>query len=480
MDAEITIPVGAFLPCYEHLLDLDTDIDLLWGGRYSGKSHFKAQHLIVECLQKDYFRCILIKKTAESVKDSQWQAIKDVCESWGISHLFNFKISPLEIVCKNGNKFIARGCDNPGKIKSITNPSDAWYEEADQLTEADYITISTTLRSNKGKVREHITFNPECKENYEDFWLYKFFFKDHYPKGLYSFTYTSEMSLKSGEIVTKTISSTHTTYQVNPFVKGTQKKTLEDLKVQDEYYYKVYAEGLWGKKQAGGEALKCFKATHVGFAPYNRDLPLHLSFDENVVPYFPCGIFQIENKKIFMIDEIAAAHPNNKVSWMCNEIKRKYAGHTAGMFIYGDATSQKDDVKHEYGHDLFRLLMDGLKDFHPSRRVGNSNPSVVMSLNFFNTVLETNYNNLTFLMDEGCKIARNDFENCKEAPDGGLDKKKITDKQTGQSYQQYGHFIDLTRYLLTFAFAGDYANYQRGGTAIKIKLGKRFSKNSLA
>ncbi|MDE3023635.1 MAG: hypothetical protein KGI54_17615, partial [Pseudomonadota bacterium] len=66
------------------------------------------------------------------------------------------------------------------------------------------------------------------------------------------------------------------------------------------------------------------------------------------------------------------------------------------------------------------------------------------------------------------------------APDGGIDKKKITDKETGQSYQPYGHFVDLTRYFITFAFAGEYASYQRGGTAIKIKLGKRFSKNSLS
>ncbi|MDE3023786.1 MAG: PBSX family phage terminase large subunit, partial [Pseudomonadota bacterium] len=430
---EIDIPEAAFLPCYQHLLNSETDIDLLWGGRYSGKSHFKAQQLIIDCLQKDYFRCILIKKTAESIKDSQWQAIKDVVESWGLQHLFDFKISPLEIRCKNGNKFIARGCDNPGKIKSVTNPSDAWYEEGNQLTRADYITVSTTLRSNKGKVREHITFNPECEGNYEDFWIYQMFFENHYPRGVYNFADKIEFKVNDA-IVSKTFSSTHTTYQVNPFIKADQIARLEELKRIDPYYYKVYAEGLWGKKQAGGEALKCFKSEyHVGFAPYRKDLALHLAFDENVVPYFPCGVFQIENKNIYMVDEIAAYHPNNKVTSMCNEIRRRFIGHNAGMFIYGDATSQKEDVKQQYGHDLFRLLMDGLTDFKPVRRVGVSNPSVVMSLNFLNTIFETNYNGLTFLMDEKCKTARTDFENAKEAPDGGIDKKKVTDKETGQS-----------------------------------------------
>lgn len=36
---QVEIPKRAFLPCYHHLLEGDYDIELLWGGRDSGKSH---------------------------------------------------------------------------------------------------------------------------------------------------------------------------------------------------------------------------------------------------------------------------------------------------------------------------------------------------------------------------------------------------------------------------------------------------------
>lgn len=468
-EINFTIDEDFFLPAYCHLLDSTADIDFIWGGRDSGKSYFVAEKLILDCLSKPYFRCILIKKTFESIKDAQWQTIKDIVEDWGIEHLFTFKQAPLEIHCKNGNKFIARGCDNAAKLKSISNPSDAWYEEGNQLEESDYIVATTTLRSNKGTVHEWFTFNPECEGDFKDFWLYKIFFKSHYERSEKNFIDAVQFDIPGTDTkFTRRVSSTHTTYRDNlKFCTPDRIAKHESMKAINAYYYDVYTKGLWGKRIAGGEVLKCFKSEkHVVKAKYNPDLALHLSFDENVVPYFPCGIFQIEiigdKKNIRLIDSIAAYHPNNKVKWMCNEIIRKYGKHKAGMFIYGDATSQKDDVKQEEGHDLFKLIMDGLAQFYPSRRVNPANPSVVMSLNFFNTVLEINEGGIYFSANEDCGPAIRDYENTKEAPDGGIDKKTIRDKETGQTYQPWGHFVDLTRYFLCYAFITEYLYYQNG------------------
>jgi phage terminase large subunit len=72
-----------------------------------------------------YFRCLLIKKTYNSIKESQWQTIKDVVEEWGLSSVFTFKVSPFTIECENGNRFIARGCDDPQSIKGVKDPSHA-------------------------------------------------------------------------------------------------------------------------------------------------------------------------------------------------------------------------------------------------------------------------------------------------------------------------------------------------------------------
>lgn len=453
-----------FLPCYRNLLNSKANINFLWGGRDSGKSYFVAQKLILECLKPEYFRCILIKKTFESIKDSQWQMIKDICTDWNIEHLFTFKQQPLEIHCVNGNKFIARGCDDPQKLKSISNPSHAWYEEGNQLEESDYIIASTTLRNNKGEVQEWFSFNPECEGDFKDFWLYKYFFAGHIEKNEYNFSDSIPFTMPDGSVYYRTITSTHTTYHNNlEYVKPQNIARHESYKATNPYYYKVYCLGQWGKRLAGGEVLKCFKYDkHVGKHPYRPDLALHISFDENVNPYFPCGIFQIDGKEIFLIDEIAGYHPNNKTTWMANEIKRKYHNHREKMYIYGDPASQKEDVKLQEGEHLFRIMANELDMFNPELRVFKVHPSVRQSIDFFNNILELNFNGLSFSVDEKCKLAIQDFENAKEDANGKIDKKTIKDKETGKTYQPFGHYIDLCRYFLCYAFLSDYDYYQFG------------------
>lgn len=449
-----------FLPCYVDALELKSDIIFFWGGRDSGKSYFCAQKLILDCLKADYFRCVLIKKTAESIKDSQWQLLKDICTDWNIDHLFTFKVSPLEIICNtNGNKFIARGCDDPAKLKSISNPSHAWYEEGNQLEQSDYIIASTTLRSNKGDVQEVFSFNPECYGDFKDFWLYKDYFANHVEKNEYSFTDIIQFPMPDGTTYKRKVTSIHTTYSDNlEYCTPSRIAKHESYKSTNPYYYKVFTLGLWGKRLAGGEVLKCFKYDkHVGKYPYNPNLSLHISFDENVNPFLPCGIFQIEGKNIYLVDEIAARHPNNKTWYVSNEIKRRYHKHTEKMYIYGDPASQKEDVKLQDGENLFTIFEDELKDFKPELRVLNSHPSVRQSLDFFNEVLELNKGGLTFLVNADCKVAIKDFENAKEdIRNGGIDKRTVTDKDTKKTYQPYGHYIDLTRYFLCYAFENEY------------------------
>jgi len=45
-EVEIEIDTEVYLPCYRHITEPDNDIDieLIWGGRDSGKSHFLGQH----------------------------------------------------------------------------------------------------------------------------------------------------------------------------------------------------------------------------------------------------------------------------------------------------------------------------------------------------------------------------------------------------------------------------------------------------
>lgn len=248
----IEIDEDLFLPCYRHLHTDTSDIRFLWGGRDSGKSQDIAMRKIKDCLEKPYFRGILIKKTGNSIKDSQWQTIKDICTDWGIDHLFTFTTHPLEITCINGNKFIARGCDDVGKLKSIRNPTDAWVEEGNQLAQDDWIVLMTTLRNDKGSVQIDVSLNPEAEgADYVEFYLYKTFFQKQYEKGVLNFSDVIETKLSDGRTARLTYSSTHTTYLDNPYVTTQRIAFHESLKEMSPYYYKVFTLGLWGRKIEG-------------------------------------------------------------------------------------------------------------------------------------------------------------------------------------------------------------------------------------
>lgn len=259
--------------------------------------------------------------------------------------------------------------------------------------------------------------------------------------------------------------------------------TYENLRLTNYNSYKVNVLGEWGKTTFGGEILKCWKSEiHTGIHPYNADLAIHLIFDENVNPYFPVGIFQIDEngKDSHMIACVALRNPDNTISAMCRILTRMLRtwGHTEAVFIGGDPTSQKEDVKQEKGHDLFRLIMDGLIEFKPRRATLSGSPSVRMSTDFFNSILESNIMGLSFGVDKSCRVAISDFENTKEDKNGKVDKKTVTDPVTKVSYQPYGHVFDLTRYFLVYTFASEYAEYQRGGP-VKISYGRNpVSKNA--
>lgn len=139
-----------------------------------------------------------------------------------------------------------------------------------------------------------------------------------------------------------------------------------------------------------------------------------------------------------------------------------YPHHESGLFIYGDATSQKEDVKQEKGHNFFKLIQNELTNYKPIMRVSKSNPSVVMRGNFFNTILFSNFGDIEFIINPELKEAIQDFTNTKEASDGSKDKTKVKDAKSGVSYQPFGHISDLTDYLICEAFKNEYQTYQKG------------------
>lgn len=264
----------------------------------------------------------------------------------------------------------------------------------------------------------------------------------------------------------------------------------ENLLNMPRYKYMVFVEGDWDVQiKIGGEFYKCFEMEqHVRDCRYDSELALHISWDDNVNPYLPCGIFQIYlhkdetgkvlKKKVRMIDEIAGRTPNNTIKGVCNEFIRKYPNHQAGLFVYGDATAEKEDTKLEKGNTFYRLIQDALRQYRPTMRLMKSNPSVKTRGDWINTVLEKNIGAIEIAIDPCCKETIKDFVLLKEAADGSKLKEMETDTKTKVRYQKVGHFTDLFDYLMCYAFAAEFAQYQKGSIPTYIKTGKNKPKHS--
>lgn len=375
-EVDVIIPKAVYLPCYTHLNTLKADIHFLWGGRDSGKSHYIAQRLIRKCLKASNFRCIMVKKTGNSIEASQWQTVKDIVEAWKLSDLFVFKKSPLSIECTNGNRFMARGCDDAANLKSIKDPTDVWYEELNQLDLTDFITVATTLRSNEVEIEQWGSFNPEAAGDYEEFWLYKTFFKDLVDKkkqDIYSnFVSTWSIDLPGGEKYDFTYSSTHTTYLDNPHCKAARKALLLHLAEIDPYYFKVFTLGRWGNIQVGDPFCFAYsKEKHVRPTELNRRYEVKLSFDFNVNP-ITCDVIQDYDYHIRVIEAIKLE--DSDIYKLCDYILLHYPG--CLFVVTGDATGQNTTALVQDGINYYTVIKTKLNLSVTQIKVPTVNPKV--------------------------------------------------------------------------------------------------------
>lgn len=216
----------------------------------------------------------------------------------------------------------------------------------------------------------------------------------------------------------------------------------------------------------GGEFYSSFdRLHHVANVKYDPTLPIHISFDQNSVPYNSAGLSQVKrmdngNWEWRFFDEIALPNPRNSTEEVCDEFIARYDSYKPVIYYYGDASGHsrkvsaaKTDFKHHYEVVDFKLrkyLVNG------SDRTLFVNPSIPLRRDFMNKMLEGKLP-IRFIVDENCHKMIADLMYTKQALDGGKDKHIVEDKETGDKYQKYGHFGDLLEYCAVELFK-DYYN----------------------
>lgn len=138
----------------------------LKGGRGSTKSSFISLVIILGIMRHPETHAVVMRKVYSNIKTSVFEQLLWAIGVLGVDHLWQEKLSPLELVYKpTGQRIIFRGADNPRKIKSIKVKRGyirwIWYEEVDEFNGPEEIRIiNQSLMRGGQKFDVFYSFNP--------------------------------------------------------------------------------------------------------------------------------------------------------------------------------------------------------------------------------------------------------------------------------------------------------------------------------
>ncbi len=466
---------------------------IMYGGSSSGKTYSMAQAILILTLWEGTNHLVM-RKVGASIKDTVYQDFKTAAEQLGISKLFKFSDGVKTITCiQNKARIVFKGLDDAEKIKGLSSFKRVVLDEWSEFEEADYKQIRLRLRGMEGQQLIY-TFNP-IKETH---WIKKNVFdkqKWHdipmsveiggrvIPEEL-----TKVKSIKmneprvimhkrTGEMIEHSPDTIviQTTYLNNFWVVGSPDgtygyydeqciATFDYDRENDPDYYNVYALGEWGVIRTGSEFFGSFnRGKHTAECKYNPDLALHVSVDNNVLPYISYTFWQIEYDfgrgiepapggiKIRQIDEIAAESPHNtaRKSALLVAAKCRELG-VDRIYLHGDASTRHANTIDDQKRSFLDLVISTLQaeGIEVIDCVGKQNPSVPMTGEFINAIFDEIIPDIRIIIGEHCTISIEDYMSVQKDENGAILKTKVKNKITMQTYEEHGHISDTFRYVV--------------------------------
>ena len=312
--------------------------------------------------------------------------------------------------------------------------------------------LSTTGRDNQQYNPLYITTSPAKTP-----WIAEWFNLDNYVNEIAAKIY-SKTEFFQKQINDKFVTISSTWHNVNNVGENYINSVLAN-NTEEKGRSLIYGNPF---STTGGEFYSSFsRLNHVGKYGYKKDIGLHITFDQNSVPYNSCSVWQVEKIndvwECRCIDEICLENPRNSTEEVCDEFALRYNSHSAGAYYYGDASGKSrstmnKDFKHHY-----EIVQYKLRRFwnNASDKTCFSNPSVTKRRDFINALFENKFP-IKIFIDESCKNMISDLMYLKQDIDGTKKKEIVKDKDTGDKYQKWGHLSDGMDYLLTELFKNFY------------------------
>ena len=435
--------------------------NILWGGAGSGKSQQMIQMLLSEIFDSETNQnqtFFVIRKVASTLRNSVFQDFKNKIIDWNIGNEIRIIESRLEIRC-GSNRIVFLGCDDPEKLKSLSQSKYIWIEEATELTLEDFTQITLRLRGKSQHTKRlFITFNPVSDTH----WLKKRFF-DEIPED------------ETNEVLT-----IKATYLDNlDKLDYEYIKRLEALKEVDSTMYEIYAKGNWGVWDKEKLFAREFnEEVHVfnGAIKALSALPLYLSFDFNSANGGnTCLVAQhtlnAAKDRYYCNVNILKVYRMHDLEAMCQTILAEYPGfeyHVNGDRSGKNANEATSDNKSNYQLIANYLSLDPNYQIH----VPNANPRHISSRLHTNLVLRHGKvllskfdHNERLYADSFVPELIADLKSARINNDGSLDSWK-------KDNPEIGHCLDTFRYYITTNF------YQIVGEYGLQEFGNKIDKSS--
>lgn len=241
----------------DYLDDWFYETYFVFGGYGSGKSYNAAALKIVLKLLKEKRKCLVVRETYASIRESCWDLIYEILDKMELvtddsrkarqkKKVFA-KISPLSFEFPNGSRIIFKGLDKPGRIKSINDVSIIWVEECSEITYASYLELLGRFRTPDLSMHIILTTNPVGKDN----WTYKHFFVNEIDdeEKIKEVVIMDDEYLYKNKVAVNANTNTyylHSTADDNPFVPESYIKRLDSMKNYDPDLYRVARKGEYG------------------------------------------------------------------------------------------------------------------------------------------------------------------------------------------------------------------------------------------
>ncbi len=482
------INVKKLNPLGFHLLKLLQDKDIrniiLYGGSSSGKTYSVAQVILIFTLFEGTNHLVM-RKVGASLKDSIYQDFKAAASQLKLSHYFKFVDGVKTIKClRNDARIVFKGLDDAEKIKGLSSFKRIVLDEWSEFDLVDYKQIRLRLRAQEGQQIIY-TFNPIKethwikkevidKQTWHDYSMQVVLNGHPLPdeltqvKSIRINEPIQMMHHRTGEMIEHPADTVmiQTTYLNNFWVVGSPDgsygfydqqciATFEKDRIMDPDYYNVYALGEWGVLRTGSEFFSSFnRGVHVVKADYDSELPVHISLDNNVLPYISCTYWQVSYEDgihIRQIGETCSESPNNTVRKAAKQVAARLKELGAyRVFVHGDASTRNASTMDEAKRSWLDLYIDTLtgEGIEVVDCVGNQNPPVAMSGEFINAIYEGMIEGVKLTIGENCPISIEDYMTVQKDANGAILKTRVKNKITCQTYEEHGHLSDTCRYLV--------------------------------